>query len=132
VLHAWQALDFCVHCESEEVLIILMHTHMHTHTHTQAHTHTHTRTHTPPPARTSHWCPCTQVREVGRLLGVPPRFISRHPFPGPGLAVRVMGDVTEGNKLDCLREADEIFIECIKEYGLYDEIWQVRAPPALP
>ncbi|KAF5827549.1 GMP synthetase, partial [Dunaliella salina] len=64
-----------------------------------------------------------EVREVGRLLGVPPRFISRHPFPGPGLAVRVMGDVTEGNKLDCLREADEIFIECIKEYGLYDEIW---------
>lgn len=67
----------------------------------------------------------TQVREVGRLLGVPPRFISRHPFPGPGLAVRVMGDITEGNKLDCLREADEIFIECIKEYNLYDEIWQV-------
>jgi len=67
-----------------------------------------------------------QVHEVGRLCGVPPRFISRHPFPGPGLAVRVMGDITEGNKLDILREADEIFIECIKEYGLYDEIWQVR------
>jgi hypothetical protein len=49
----------------------------------------------------------------------------RHPFPGPGLAVRVLGDVTEGNKLDVLREADEIFINAIREYGLYDEIWQV-------
>jgi hypothetical protein len=66
-----------------------------------------------------------EVRQVGRLLGVPDQFIRRHPFPGPGLAVRVLGDVTEGNKLDVLREADEIFINAIREYGLYDEIWQV-------
>lgn len=66
-----------------------------------------------------------EVRQVGRLLGVPEQFIKRHPFPGPGLAVRVLGDVTEGNKLDVLREADEIFINTIKEFGLYDEIWQV-------
>lgn len=68
-----------------------------------------------------------EVRQVGRLLGVPETFIKRHPFPGPGLAVRVLGDVTEGNKLDVLREADEIFINTIREYGLYDEIWQAFA-----
>lgn len=68
-----------------------------------------------------------EVRQVGRLLGVPEQFIKRHPFPGPGLAVRVLGDVTEGNKLDVLREADEIFINTIKEFGLYDEIWQAFA-----
>ncbi len=67
-----------------------------------------------------------EVRQVGRLLGVPEQFIKRHPFPGPGLAVRVLGDVTEGNKLDVLREVDEIFINTIREYELYDEIWQVR------
>jgi GMP synthase PP-ATPase subunit len=63
---------------------------------------------------------------VGRLLGVPETFIKRHPFPGPGLAVRVLGDVTEGDKLDVLRDVDEIFINTIREYRLYDEIWQVR------
>lgn len=68
-----------------------------------------------------------EVRQVGRLLGVPEQFIKRHPFPGPGLAVRVLGDVTEDNKLDTLREVDEIFINTIREYGLYDEIWQAFA-----
>ncbi|KXZ44305.1 hypothetical protein GPECTOR_69g398 [Gonium pectorale] len=68
-----------------------------------------------------------EVRAVGRLLGVPEQFIKRHPFPGPGLAVRVLGDVTEANKLDTLREVDEIFINTIREYGLYDEIWQAFA-----
>uniref|UniRef100_A0A7S0YS74 GMP synthase [glutamine-hydrolyzing] n=1 Tax=Polytomella parva TaxID=51329 RepID=A0A7S0YS74_9CHLO len=68
-----------------------------------------------------------EVRAVGRLLGVPEQFIKRHPFPGPGLAVRVLGDVTDGNKLDTLREVDEIFVNTIREYGLYDEIWQAFA-----
>jgi GMP synthase (glutamine-hydrolysing) len=67
------------------------------------------------------------VRAIGRLLGVPDQFIKRHPFPGPGLAVRVLGDVTEDGKLDTLREVDEIFINTIKEFGLYDEIWQAFA-----
>lgn len=64
---------------------------------------------------------------MGRLLGVPETFIKRHPFPGPGLAVRVLGDVTEGDRLDVLRDVDEIFINTIKEYNLYDEIWQAFA-----
>jgi GMP synthase (glutamine-hydrolysing) len=68
-----------------------------------------------------------EVRALGRLLGVPETFIGRHPFPGPGLAVRALGDVTEGNKLDILRRADEIYVNCIKEFGLYDEIWQAFA-----
>lgn len=68
-----------------------------------------------------------EVRALGRLLGVPEAFIARHPFPGPGLAVRVLGDVTEGNALDTLREVDEVFINAIKEKGLYDDIWQAFA-----
>lgn len=68
-----------------------------------------------------------EVRSLGRLLGVPEQFIARHPFPGPGLAVRVIGDVTQGNALDVLREVDECFINCIREKGLYDEIWQAFA-----
>jgi GMP synthase (glutamine-hydrolysing) len=68
-----------------------------------------------------------QVRAIGRLLGVPDQFIKRHPFPGPGLAVRVLGDVTTDGKLDTLREVDEIFINTIREYNLYDEIWQAFA-----
>lgn len=68
-----------------------------------------------------------EVRAMGRLLGVPDQFISRHPFPGPGLAVRVLGDVTQGNALDVLREVDEVYINAIKEWGLYDEIWQAFA-----
>lgn len=68
-----------------------------------------------------------EVREIGRLLGVPEQFIKRHPFPGPGLAVRILGDVTEGTSLQTLREVDEIFVETIKEFGLYDEIWQAFA-----
>jgi len=64
-----------------------------------------------------------EVREVGRKLGLPEPFIGRHPFPGPGLAVRVLGDLTK-EKLDLLREADEIFIDEIRNAGLYNEIWQ--------
>ncbi|KAI3426251.1 hypothetical protein D9Q98_008626 [Chlorella vulgaris] len=68
-----------------------------------------------------------EVRTLGRLLGVPTQFISRHPFPGPGLAVRIIGDVTEGNHLSVLRDVDEVFINAIKEWGLYDKIWQAFA-----
>ena len=48
--------------------------------------------------------PCIKVRQLGRILNVPEAFLKRHPFPGPGLAVRVLGDVTEGNALDILRQ----------------------------
>ncbi|KAF5734816.1 GMP synthase [Tripterygium wilfordii] len=68
-----------------------------------------------------------EVRHLGRILNVPEAFLKRHPFPGPGLAVRVLGDVTEGNALEVLREVDEIFIQAIKDYGLYDLIWQAFA-----
>ena len=67
-----------------------------------------------------------EVREVGRRLGLPEELIGRHPFPGPGLAVRLLGSV-EKPKLELLREADEIFIEEIRKAGLYDEIWQAFA-----
>jgi len=73
------------------------------------------------------WLFKDEVRKLGALLDVPSQFLKRHPFPGPGLAVRVLGDVTQGNALDVLREADEIFIECIKDFGLYDKIWQAFA-----
>ena len=64
-----------------------------------------------------------EVRAVGAVLGVPGPMLGRHPFPGPGLAVRVLGEVTR-TRLDILREADEIFISEIRKAGLYDEIWQ--------
>lgn len=67
-----------------------------------------------------------EVRNVGRELGISEEFISRHPFPGPGLAVRVLGEVDK-QKLDILREADDIFIKEIMESGLYDKIWQAFA-----
>lgn len=67
-----------------------------------------------------------EVRNVGRELGIPDEFISRQPFPGPGLAVRVLGKVSK-QRLDILREADDIFIKEIKKSGLYDKIWQAFA-----
>jgi GMP synthase (glutamine-hydrolysing) len=67
-----------------------------------------------------------EVRKVGRELGISEDFISRHPFPGPGLAVRVLGEVTK-ERLDILREADDIFINEIKDAGLYNNIWQAFA-----
>ena len=67
-----------------------------------------------------------EVRNVGRELGLPEEMIARHPFPGPGLAIRVLSDVTK-EKLDLLRAADSIYLEEIREAGLYDEIWQAFA-----
>ena len=67
-----------------------------------------------------------EVREVGRTLGIPEHFISRHPFPGPGLGIRVIGDLSE-DRLNLLREADKIFIDELKSNQLYDQVWQALA-----
>ncbi|MGE4234307.1 MAG: glutamine-hydrolyzing GMP synthase [Bacteriovoracia bacterium] len=67
-----------------------------------------------------------EVRKLGRELEIPEKFLSRHPFPGPGLAVRILGDITK-QRLDLLREVDAVFINEIKKQGLYDEIWQAFA-----
>ncbi len=67
-----------------------------------------------------------EVRKVGRALGLPDEIIKRHPFPGPGLAIRILGDVND-EKLNCLRDADWIVRDEIKKAGLYDEIWQAFA-----
>ncbi len=67
-----------------------------------------------------------EVRSLGRELGLPEQFIGRHPFPGPGLAIRCPGAVTR-EKLEILREADAIYLEEIRKAGLYDEIWQAFA-----
>ncbi|MBX6333589.1 MAG: glutamine-hydrolyzing GMP synthase [Gemmatimonadaceae bacterium] len=67
-----------------------------------------------------------EVRQVGRELGLPEEMVGRHPFPGPGLAIRILGDVTR-EKLDVLRKADAIYLDGIREAGLYDDIWQAFA-----
>ncbi|HYF79515.1 MAG TPA: glutamine-hydrolyzing GMP synthase, partial [Symbiobacteriaceae bacterium] len=67
-----------------------------------------------------------EVRAVGRALGVPEEIVGRHPFPGPGLAIRVLGEITP-DKLHILREADAIYLEEIRKAGLYDQIWQAFA-----
>jgi GMP synthase (glutamine-hydrolysing) len=67
-----------------------------------------------------------EVRALGRELGLPASFIGRHPFPGPGLAIRCPGEIT-AEKLDILRKADAVYIDQIRKHGLYDEIWQAFA-----
>ncbi len=67
-----------------------------------------------------------EVRALGRELGLPPSFIGRHPFPGPGLAIRCPGEITP-EKLEILRRADAVYIDQIRKHGLYDEIWQAFA-----
>jgi GMP synthase (glutamine-hydrolysing) len=67
-----------------------------------------------------------EVRQVGRELGLPEEMVGRHPFPGPGLAIRVLGAVTE-ERVEILRKADAIYLEEIRAAGLYDDIWQAFA-----
>ena len=67
-----------------------------------------------------------EVRQVGRELGLPEEIVGRHPFPGPGLAIRLLGPVT-GERLDVLRWVDAIYVEEIRAAGLYDQIWQAFA-----
>ncbi|HOO19285.1 MAG TPA: glutamine-hydrolyzing GMP synthase, partial [Paludibacteraceae bacterium] len=67
-----------------------------------------------------------EVRKVGIELGMMHQFIKRHPFPGPGLAVRILGEVTP-EKVQILQEADDIFIKSLKEWNLYDKVWQAGA-----
>jgi GMP synthase (glutamine-hydrolysing) len=64
-----------------------------------------------------------EVRALGRELGLPEHFVGRHPFPGPGLAIRCPGAVTP-ERLAILRAADAVFIDQIRRHGLYDDIWQ--------
>ena len=67
-----------------------------------------------------------EVRNVGRELGIPESFIGRHPFPGPGMGIRVLGDLTS-EKLALLRDADDIFISSLHKHGLYNKVWQALA-----
>jgi len=67
-----------------------------------------------------------EVRRVGRELGVPGQILNRHPFPGPGLGIRILGDITP-EKVQLLQEADAIYVNKLKEHGLYDDVWQAGA-----
>ena len=72
------------------------------------------------------WLFKDEVRRVGRQLGMPEHLITRHPFPGPGLAVRILGDITP-EKVRILQDADDIYIRALREWGLYDQVWQAGA-----
>ncbi len=67
-----------------------------------------------------------EVRRVGTAMGIAPSFLKRHPFPGPGLGIRVLGEISR-EKIRLLQEADDIYISALREYGLYDRIWQAGA-----
>lgn len=67
-----------------------------------------------------------EVRRVGKALEIPSANLERHPFPGPGLAIRILGDIT-AKKIEILQQVDHIFISGLKEHGLYDEVWQAAA-----
>ena len=67
-----------------------------------------------------------EVRRIGNSLGIDPNILGRHPFPGPGLGIRILGEVT-GEKVKILQEVDHIFISSLKEHGLYDDVWQAGA-----
>ncbi|MEN2998297.1 MAG: glutamine-hydrolyzing GMP synthase, partial [Brevinematia bacterium] len=67
-----------------------------------------------------------EVRKLGKILGIPDRLLNRHPFPGPGLAVRIMGKVTK-EKIDIVRKVDKLFIQELMNEGLYDKVWQAFA-----
>ena len=72
------------------------------------------------------WLFKDEVRRVGRQLGMPEHLITRHPFPGPGLAVRILGDITP-EKVRILQDTDDIYIRALREWGLYDQVWQAGA-----
>ncbi|MBO4612530.1 MAG: glutamine-hydrolyzing GMP synthase [Bacteroidaceae bacterium] len=72
------------------------------------------------------WLFKDEVRRVGRQLGMPEHLITRHPFPGPGLAVRILGAITP-EKVRILQDADDIFIQGLRDWGLYDQVWQAGA-----
>ncbi len=67
-----------------------------------------------------------EVRRVGASLGIDPELLGRHPFPGPGLSIRILGDIT-AEKVSLLQEVDAVFINGLKEHGLYDQVWQAGA-----
>ena len=67
-----------------------------------------------------------EVRRVGRALGMDPLLLGRHPFPGPGLGIRILGEVTK-EKVQILQQADRIFIDALRRHGLYDKVWQAGA-----
>jgi GMP synthase (glutamine-hydrolysing) len=67
-----------------------------------------------------------EVRRVGQELGIPDDLLFRHPFPGPGLAIRILGEITP-EKVDLLQQADHIYIQLLKKYGLYNQVWQAGA-----
>src|SRR6185436_20019051 len=67
-----------------------------------------------------------EVRAIGRDLGIPEMILERHPFPGPGLAVRILGDITP-EKVELLQKADRIFIEELHNFGIYKDVWQAFA-----
>ncbi len=67
-----------------------------------------------------------EVRRIGAELGIPPNMLGRHPFPGPGLAIRILGEVTE-DKVRLLQDADDVYISALKKYNLYHAVWQAGA-----
>jgi GMP synthase (glutamine-hydrolysing) len=67
-----------------------------------------------------------EVRRVGKELGIKTEILGRHPFPGPGLAIRILGDITK-EKVRILQEVDHIWIQGMRDAGLYDEVWQAGA-----
>jgi GMP synthase (glutamine-hydrolysing) len=67
-----------------------------------------------------------EVRRVGASMGIDPQLLGRHPFPGPGLAIRILGDIT-AEKVRILQDVDAIFINGLREWGLYDKVWQAGA-----
>lgn len=67
-----------------------------------------------------------EVRVIGKTLGIDPTILGRHPFPGPGLGIRILGDIT-AEKVRILQEVDNIFISGLREHGLYDQVWQAGA-----
>ncbi|RYZ50005.1 MAG: GMP synthase (glutamine-hydrolyzing), partial [Sphingobacteriales bacterium] len=67
-----------------------------------------------------------EVRKVGKELGIPAELLNRHPFPGPGLAIRILGEITP-DKVELLQEADHRYTTGLKEHNLYDQVWQAGA-----